>query len=118
MTDPYQACLLIMNFKKEEVTMCRPYLRNQIPMLGEKINILPGLKREVIDLIQEEIGDYTVTHIELEPETQGRLKSDLLMLGNFTLHPMEMWGVLPKLNKSLKRNTPKIPRKPEEVSIQ
>jgi hypothetical protein len=118
MNSPYEARLLTMKFEKEGVTLGRPLQTNTPPLIGERITILPGLKREVTDIRQEELGEFTLTEIELEPETEGRIPSSLILLTNPFYRTEEAWGIIPKDHK----HTPKVPTQknrayPTEISL-
>jgi len=106
MNNLYQPCILRMEFKKEGITLARPHICKCTPMLGEAIPILPKLTREVVEIVQEDIGEYTLTHIELEPESQGRIRSEWLIASNFLLHPAQMWSIFSKKNIDVPKKYP------------
>lgn len=96
MDSPYESYLLTIKFEKEGVTLGRPLHTETPPLIGEKLTILPGLKREVTEIRQEELGEFTFTEIQLETETEGRIPSALILLTNTFYRPEEAWGVIPK----------------------
>jgi hypothetical protein len=92
----YESHMLTLTFQKEGITLGRPVNNISPPMIGDKLQILPGLYREVTEIKQEENGEYTLTEIELEPEKEGRIPSALLLLTNAFYPIEETWGVLQK----------------------